>query len=1086
MAENSTDALFLQVDASVELLRRHMAEGEQPLDKFAAKAETMAKSVDASIAAMGAKFGPFAKLAEDAASRAQRAFEDGFSSIEKMAAKAITTPRFKDGTVTLGAADARAAAEEAQRYAGAVRLVEQAARQAAAGEGVLTAEMQQYLNGARAATIEAERHAADLMREAGAIEQVEIELNKLGNAQGNAVVAGGRVTAATGQQKQGLQQLTYQLSDIATQWSANTPVMIIFAQQSGQVIQALQLMGAEGKGVLGFLGGPWGMALTAATVVLLPFVGKLIEGNAELDKAVKKLKDDAHQTDIDRQAKEAFTKTIEGQIDAQRRLNDELDRTLRTQRQVAQKTLLDAQNNLADEKKSRDKLVKDIADSDKALKDLLAAPPDNRNVAANTAYAQRVKDAQQKLADLKSQQAALDASIAQGEIDVNKAQAPLVQEEVTASLDKRAAATLRYTEALGKLNAQLALGAGKTGKVAVMQGDGTFKPQTLTGISVEEYRTRLRIAEKARDDAIKAAQEEKRKGPEPTPTLELLKTAESYKGASERGSGREILQTLFKQAGITIDPEMTAWCAAFVNAVLATKGLKGTGSNAARSFLNYGSKTDTPQKGDIVVLRRGTNPAQGHVGFFEGYDKKGNVQVLGGNTGNKVGVASYKPSDVLGYRRAPGSAQSEGELQAKEDARAADAQRQIADANAEYLRVAASLTANADDRLDVAIAAIAAERETRDREIDRAVIAGKLTTAEGDQLKASAGRLAQAKEDVARNKDIARTRTRELDTALRELDGRAAILQLQLDQAKTLDQRRAIAQQLLDLDLEERRKRANDLLKSHNPDDQARGQADLDQINREEPFRREQVNRQYEGPMDQYRRQLKDATGDMDTALQNVQVHGLQSLEDGLLGVVNGTETVAGAFKKMAMSIIADLARIAIEKLIVKAIGGGILGFAGGTVGGSGQGSPGFASGRIPGFAGGIIHGAGNGTSDSILALMEGFGAIRVSNGESIMTAQATRRFGPLLKAMNDNRLPGFATGMVMPRLSYPRIPSAGSMRGHGERSADVIYVAVDKSELFDVHVQRATAPQAQAAMLGGARLAREDFADERMQAIPT
>jgi tape measure domain-containing protein len=59
------------------------------------------------------------------------------------------------------------------------------------------------------------------------------------------------------------------------------------------------------------------------------------------------------------------------------------------------------------------------------------------------------------------------------------------------------------------------------------------------------------------------------------------------------------------------------------------------------------------------------------------------------------------------------------------------------------------------------------------------------------------------------------------------------------------------------------------------------------------------------------------------------------------------------------------------------------------------------------GFAsGGLIKGPGTGTSDSIIA--------RVSNGESIITADATKKYWPMLKAMNEGqKLPGFNQGAV-------------------------------------------------------------------------
>jgi hypothetical protein len=55
---------------------------------------------------------------------------------------------------------------------------------------------------------------------------------------------------------------------------------------------------------------------------------------------------------------------------------------------------------------------------------------------------------------------------------------------------------------------------------------------------------------------------------------------------------------------------------------------------------------------------------------------------------------------------------------------------------------------------------------------------------------------------------------------------------------------------------------------------------------------------------------------DMNTQLQNAAVSGLRGFEDALIDIGKGTTTVADAFKKMAASILEDLARIAIRQSI--------------------------------------------------------------------------------------------------------------------------------------------------------------------------
>ena len=121
------------------------------------------------------------------------------------------------------------------------------------------------------------------------------------------------------------------------------------------------------------------------------------------------------------------------------------------------------------------------------------------------------------------------------------------------------------------------------------------------------------------------------------------------------------LQDYLTTGGQNLDPSVTAWCAAFVNAAIQKSGGQGTGSNMARSFLNWGQSVDQPKIGDIAVFSRGDrNGPYGHVGFFDGYNQDGTIRVLGGNQGDSVSVSSYSPDNLLGFRRAGGAAPTQG------------------------------------------------------------------------------------------------------------------------------------------------------------------------------------------------------------------------------------------------------------------------------------------------------------------------------------------------------------------------------------------------------------------------------------------
>jgi uncharacterized protein (TIGR02594 family) len=89
----------------------------------------------------------------------------------------------------------------------------------------------------------------------------------------------------------------------------------------------------------------------------------------------------------------------------------------------------------------------------------------------------------------------------------------------------------------------------------------------------------------------------------------------------------------------------TRWCARFVNWLLEHAGYRGTGSDAARSFLRL--PRTSPQVGAIAVLYR---KGGGHVGVVTGFDRRGNPVLISGNHGRRgVCEATYPHSRVLAY-----------------------------------------------------------------------------------------------------------------------------------------------------------------------------------------------------------------------------------------------------------------------------------------------------------------------------------------------------------------------------------------------------------------------------------------------------
>lgn len=144
-------------------------------------------------------------------------------------------------------------------------------------------------------------------------------------------------------------------------------------------------------------------------------------------------------------------------------------------------------------------------------------------------------------------------------------------------------------------------------------------------------------------------------------------------------------------------------------------------------------------------------------------------------------------------------------------------------------------------------------------------------------------------------------------------------------------------------------------------------------------------------------------------------------------GVVSGLRSGKSGWQSFADSALSALDRIAqkiletqIENAILSAFGGG--NYIGGT-----PGAPPLQLGYQVGVAtGGYIRGPGTGTSDSIAA--------RLSNGEFVINANATRAHRPLLEAINHS-VPAFAGGGAVGKVpGWVRAPlSAAASQNSGD-----------------------------------------------------
>jgi hypothetical protein len=1127
---DTTERLLLQVDASVELLRRHMAEGEQPLDRFEKRAAKMAATVDASIGSMGRRFGAFADLAEDAASRAQRSFEDSFTQVQRIAAQAVKGPTITGG-INLGADDIRAGAAAAQEQARAFALIGDAAERAALRAGDTTEATRLFLQATNASRIAAEQKATALLAEAGALERVEIELRQSGEAvdlfvgkhqrlaqvaadeqqlainaakaaaserqlaaaadvvrasldpmylaqkrfnqeldtaeallaagilkqheydaavgmsraalQAHAVAVGGSVAGSTqlvasqGAVRAAMQGASYQVQDLFTQLSMGANVFQVVAIQGGQLAGQFATIEAQSgtalarvAGFARFMVGPYGLAITGALLFLGPLVSKIADFSSETDKAIDKLKEDAKETETNRRAKERYGHSVEGVTAAISDQTAALDQSAKAERSAVERSNILAKTNYAEIVSIREKTkarLEDAIAAKEALDESAFANADPR-VAA---LARRGRD--ESITGLRT-------ALAEQTV---KADAAARNVELT-RIDLAAEAAKRSADPIARINKlydDRAAAATRDARAAVKRGADVDASLTRELAGIERNR---RAALKAEQDKQSAA-----------------RTA----GSGNRQIGRQITVDDARDIVAGIGGRVTSGQRSrSLQEQLYARYQAGTGPLAAKpgtSLHETGGAVDIAKTAGITLAKirkafadqgvRLTELLDEGTHFHAGFGKKGASQ---GTVEKRVEAARIK---VL----ADDTAFAEDERRAR---------RQLIDATR---RTAATEQA----RENLLAEDIAVEADTQARKIANDLSAGKITQAQADRLNGlnEATRIQRTQNLIVERAN--RTIDRQFEAEQDNLQAKIAMLRIGEDLAVTDRERRVIAGQILEAEQELRRNALNNIrATSQDPAAVQKAANDIAGLPAIEAGERDQLGRRSAGAMEQYRDRLRQATDDTNAALQGVAVRGFGALEDAGASATAKAVTdllhLKGVAGDVIGGVIADLARLAIQKAIVKAIGGSFFGFADG---GSPGDLPGFADGGTPG---GEIVGPGTGRSDSILAMLaNGRGAIRVSNGEFIVNEQSTREYRPLIEAINARTLPRFATGGAiggapsLPALRSPSLPRAGAGRANDQRMLLEGDIRIKPTPEFDARMEnvslRTVAASAEPIMAG-------------------
>jgi hypothetical protein len=221
------------------------------------------------------------------------------------------------------------------------------------------------------------------------------------------------------------------------------------------------------------------------------------------------------------------------------------------------------------------------------------------------------------------------------------------------------------------------------------------------------------------------------------------------------------------------------------------------------------------------------------------------------------------------------------------------------------------------------------------------------------------------------------------------LDFRKSHLQDELALATTASERRDLELKILDIDYQIQKAKLEEVLADTQASDQAKELArrQLVALNGEQGLKRRDILQQTQGPLGQYLNSLPTTAAKWTEALQSVAVDGFGQITNAADALAGKIIKVGGVFGDVTRTILADLLKIELQKLVIapltKALGGL---FGGGSVPtialdpfgtGNNAGTPGFASG------GSLMIGGNPGTDRNSLAL-NGVPIARVGRGETL------------------------------------------------------------------------------------------------------
>lgn len=708
----------------------------------------------------------------------------------------------------------------------------------------------------------------------------------------------------------GYRNLGRQIQDIGVGLVSGQSPFLVLAQQAPQVADALSDVGKK-AGVAGlairgmqFLATPLGAVLLAAASAALIFGSRLFETEKitrNFDGATVNL---ANAIKLGADAAKEARDAIDEYNDSQKKAIE----------QTAAATAVQLKKNEAD------------LNAAIAIREKLKAEQEAANAAAAGAGQAGVAGGIEGNIAAQNRQARANAALAQNQADIDRLQARVQNQRAQIgeniakrALDQEFAINERYNDRLGILNQIL----------------------NKEKASVAERARRIRALEAERKlelDRLKISQAAGRGN-----TVTLSSPVSG--GRITSGVGRRNAPTSgasTNHRGVDIAVPIGTPVKAGASGVVISSGKLGGFGNAV--VVDYGGGTiATYGHLSQLLVKRGQRVASG-----ETIAKSGNT---GRSTGahlhyevtqNGRTVDPTKPvrvgNQVAAEARDAAQEQRDAERIANERKREAERARDQADRYAD--RIAA-----ADDRIatlkgeqavtleqqrDAQIAAAQRDADQANRDLDRLArdneVGGDIAALRAKEAQILALRVAAIQKGYDREKA-----DRDFQRAETGLISEQRNAELARDEARTRQERLRIDLELLDIADRLRIAELDRILATEDVTSELFRRA-LDErqyIEDSAGRRRGAVYQQNASPLDRYRKDIADVGVDINEGLEQIQVDGLKTLNDGLVDAITNATSLGDVFSRVADQIIADLIRIAIQQAIIGPLLGGGGGFGG-------------------------------------------------------------------------------------------------------------------------------------------------------------